>query len=87
VIVVVPGLLRSYTKGIERVELPQVETLRDVLDALNERYPGMRFRLIDETGAIRRHVKLFVDSTLAADLSLAVHDAREVMIVGALSGG
>jgi len=86
-IVLIPGLLRSYTGGVGRVELPSTGTLGEALAALDTRYPGMRFRIVDEQGAIRRHIKLFVDSELAPDLSVPVRSSRELMIVGALSGG
>ena len=86
-IVLIPGLLRSYTNGAERVAVGPVATLGDALDALDARYAGMRFRIVDEQGAIRRHIRIFVDGRMAPDLGIRVAEAREVMIVGALSGG
>jgi len=86
-IVGIPGLLRSYTAGADRVELEANGTLAEALDALDARYPGLRFRIVDEQAAIRPHIKLFVDGVLARNLSLPLDSARELMIVGALSGG
>jgi len=86
----IPGLLRSYTNGAECVDVhvaPAAPTLADALEALNERYPGMRFRIVDEQGAIRAHIKIFVDGGLARDLATPVRTDGELMIVGALSGG
>ncbi|HEY1329356.1 MAG TPA: MoaD/ThiS family protein [Casimicrobiaceae bacterium] len=85
--------LRSYTGAAETAvavpvlapELPP--TLRGVLAALDLAYPGIRFRMIDEQGNVRRHIKLFVGSSLARDLSTPIPAGAEVMIVAALSGG
>jgi hypothetical protein len=87
VIVRIPGLLRSYTEGAVAVELAAPATLDEALRALDVRFPGLRFRIIDEQDAIRPHIKLFVDGELARDLAAAIPAARELMIVGALSGG
>ena len=86
-IVRIPGLLRSYTNGVETVEVATAATLAEVLDTLDARFPGFRFRIVDEQAAIRPHIKLFVDGVLARNLSLPMAAAAELMIVGALSGG
>ena len=86
-IVRIPGLLRSYTAGAATVALPKHATLDGALRDLDARFPGMRFRIIDEQNAIRPHIKLFVDGELARDLAAATGSSRELMIVGALSGG
>lgn len=86
-IVRIPGLLRSYTAGADRVALGTHATLGDALVALDGQFPGLRFRIVDEQGAIRPHIKLFVDSVLARTLSTPTATAGEVLIVGALSGG
>ncbi len=89
----IPTVLQSYTKGAEvyvavpvlAPELPP--TLGGVLAALDGAYPGIRFRMIDEQGSVRPHVKLFVDSLLTRDLRTPIAAGATVMIVGALSGG
>jgi molybdopterin synthase sulfur carrier subunit len=86
-IVRIPGLLRSYTAGEEVVDLSTPPTLGEALRALDARFPGLRFRIIDEQDSVRPHIKLFVDGELARDLAAAIPAARELMIVGALSGG
>jgi molybdopterin converting factor small subunit len=86
----IPGLLRSYTRGAERVvlDLPSGRaTLADALADLDARFPGLRFRIVDEQGSIRPHIKIFVDGVLARDLATATRPDCEVMVVGALSGG
>ena len=86
-IVRIPGLLRSYTGGVDTVEMATADTLADVLAALDARYPGLRFRIIDEQSAIRPHIKVFVDGVIAKHLATPVAASRELMIIGALSGG
>lgn len=86
----IPGLLRSYTKGAETVVLDlrgPAPTLADALAEIDRRFPGFKFRLIDEQGAIRPHIKIFLDGELARDLKTVARPAAELMIVGALSGG
>jgi len=84
--VVIPGPLRSYTEELSQVEADG-GTLGAVLADLDRRYPGMRFRMIDEQDAIRRHIRIFVngEQVRALDVQLACTD--EVFIVQALSGG
>jgi len=86
-IVRIPGLLRSYTNGASSIELAPAATLAAALADLDARFPGLRFRIIDEQDHIRPHIKLFVDGELARQLSVAVDASAELMIVGALSGG
>ncbi|HZQ61143.1 MAG TPA: MoaD/ThiS family protein [Casimicrobiaceae bacterium] len=84
----IPGLLRSYTRGASEVALErELRTLDDALRELDRRYPGLRFRIVDEQHRVRQHIKLFVDARLVRDLATPITDARELMIVGALSGG
>jgi len=86
-IVRIPSQLHSYTRGADRVELASLATLGDAMNALDARYPGLRFRIIDEQGAVRPHIKLFVDGELVRDLARPIGFVAELMIVGALSGG
>ena len=85
--VLIPGLLRSYTAGVDTVVLPDHVTLDAALRDLNARYPGLRFRVVDEQDAIRPHIKMFVDGELARRLDMPLAGSAELMIVGALSGG
>jgi molybdopterin synthase sulfur carrier subunit len=84
--VVVPTHLRSYTGGAAAVE-GEGATLGDVLDDLDARFPGLRFRVVDEQGRIRPHVKFFVDGAQAHALTAPVGEEATVQIVAALSGG
>jgi len=84
--VLVPGPLRSYTNDAATVDADG-ETLADVVTDLDRRHSGIRFRIIDEHGHIRRHIKFFINGAQARDLTPRLTDADEVMIVCALTGG
>ena len=84
--VLIPGPLRDYTANAAAVSADG-STLASLLADLDRRFPGLRFRIIDEQGRIRRHIKFFVDGVQAKDLSPVLDGATEVMIVCALSGG
>ncbi len=81
-----PTPLVEYTDGLR-----EVEAMGDSLDALlrdlDRRYPGIRFRMIDEQGQIRAHIKLFVNAELQRDLAAPLRADDNVLIVAALSGG
>lgn len=83
--VLIPGALLSYT-GQNWVEAAGT-TVADVIDDLEARYPGIRFRMVDEQGNIRRHMRMFFDSEMVLELSQALRDDGELLIVQALSGG
>ena len=84
--VLIPSPLRSYTAGASAVTADGA-TLDDLVHDLDRRYPGLRFRIIDEQGAIRQHIKCFVNAESASDLKPELRASDEVMIVCALSGG
>ncbi len=84
--VAIPSQLRDYTGGHAQVEA-RGATLVELLADLERRYPGIRFRMIDEQDAIRRHIKIFVNQEQTRDLDAALAANDEVTIVGALSGG
>ena len=81
-----PSPLDSYTGGLRTIDL-KGESLGAVLDALDGRFPGVKFRIVDERGCLRRHINLFVNEDLVTDLARRLAPSDEVMIVAALSGG
>ena len=83
--VLIPSALRSYTES-GWVEANGT-TLDAVLADLDRHYPGIRFRMIDEQGRIRPHIRFFVGGVQARDLSQALDANAELLIVQALSGG
>ena len=84
--IVLPTPLAEYTAQRREVEASGA-TLTEVLDDLDRRYPGIRFRIIDEQDAIRPHIKIFVNRALARSLDRPVAEGDEVRVVAALSGG
>lgn len=84
--VIVPSPLRSYTAGRSQVEGAGT-TLAELLDDLEARFPGIRFRIVDEQDRIREHIRFFVDGELARDLRHPLGAHQEVFIACALSGG
>jgi len=84
--VLVPSPLFSYTRGRSEVEAAG-RTLAEVMADLDVRFPGLRFRVVHEQGAIREHVRMWVSGTLARSLDVPVSHDDEVVIVAALSGG
>lgn len=84
--VILPTPVTDYTGGRREVEAEGVD-LDAVLHDLDRRYPGIRFRMIDEQDRIRPHIKLFVNRTLTANLAIPLGANDELLIVAALSGG
>jgi molybdopterin converting factor small subunit len=84
--VFVPTPLRSYTGQQACVEA-QGSTVNELLADLERRYPGIRFRMIDEQDAIRPHIRIFVNAEQTLDLGAPLGPADEVQILQALSGG
>ncbi|HYM43300.1 MAG TPA: MoaD/ThiS family protein [Steroidobacteraceae bacterium] len=78
--------LHSYTSGAAMVEA-RGGTLAEVLGDLERRFPGIRFRVIDEQSRIRPHLRLFVNLREARDLSAPVDGGDTVHVICALSGG
>ena len=63
--VLAPSQLHAYTGGASRLEAAG-ETVDAVLDDLDRRFPGLKFRIIDEQDRIRPHMRLFVGGDAAA---------------------
>ena len=62
-------------------------TLEELLRDLDRRYPGLRFRIVDEQDRMRPHVRFFVDGDQVFDLGRRLEPGESVQIVQALSGG
>ena len=83
--VLIPGALRSYTRE------SQVEAQGDTLDALftelERRYPGLRFRVVDEQNLLRANMRIFVNGLGVRELGHPLQPDDFVAVVQALSGG
>ena len=82
----IPDPLRSYTEQQAVVDADGT-TVAAVLADLDRRYPGIRFRMVDEQNRIRKHMKVFVNDESVRDLDTAITDRDEITIMQALSGG
>jgi molybdopterin synthase sulfur carrier subunit len=80
------ALLRSYTGGASVVEANGT-TLDEVLDDLDRRFRGIRFRIVDEQDRLRPHVRFFVNGIDTREIATALDEGDRIYIVGALSGG
>ena len=85
----VPTILRTYTSGAAEVQA-EGTTLGDVVESLEASYPGIRARLLDDAGKLRRFVNVYVgdeDVRFADGLQTPVADGGEVSVIPAVAGG
>jgi sulfur-carrier protein len=86
VVVLLPTvLLRLFPGAPRHIELRSV-TVREAIDALDARWPGMRDRLCDSTPCIRRHINIFVAGERAT-LETPLAPGMEMLVMTAMSGG
>ena len=85
----IPTILRSYT-GDESQVSAEGDTLAQVLDSLESSHPGIKARVVDESGALRRFVNVYVaeeDVRFADGLDTATPDNTQISIIPAVAGG
>jgi len=85
----IPTILRTYTDGASEVSASG-GTLAEVLDDLDTSYPGIKARILDEQGAIRRFVNVYVgndDVRFLDALQTATDDGAQVSVIPAVAGG
>ncbi|RMG99228.1 MAG: MoaD/ThiS family protein [Deltaproteobacteria bacterium] len=85
----IPTPLRKFTGGQETVTV-SAGTVRELVDALESAHPGIKERIVDESGAIRRFVNVFVgdeDIRFLDGIDTSVGENDEVSIVPAIAGG
>jgi len=82
----IPTPLRSYTTQHSEVEV-EGTSLAEILAALDQRYPGFRFRIITEQDTIRPHIRIFINDEHAMHLTAPLRPDDRLYIVCALSGG
>ena len=90
----IPSALRKWTGGRDIIDLPLEPDTRmcaaEVIEALARDHPGLRDRVLDEQGALRRHVNIFIDGENArhlGGLSAQVKPDSEMWIHPSISGG
>ena len=85
----VPTILRSYTGGANEV-MADGGTLAEVLDSLESGHPGIRARVLDDAGALRRFVNIYVgddDVRFIGGLEATIADGAKISIIPAVAGG
>jgi molybdopterin converting factor small subunit len=85
----IPTILRTYTGGESEVTA-EGATLADVLDDLEARFSGIRARILDDAGEIRRFVNVYVgndDVRFLDGLATATSDGAQLSIIPAVAGG
>ena len=85
----IPTPLRKYTGGAEAVTA-EGATVAAIVADLDKRHPGIRERICDESGAVRRFVNIFVngeDIRFLQNLDTAVKAGDEISVVPAIAGG
>ena len=87
----IPSYLVSFTGGQSSLALADSPAIvSDALESLWKLHPGLRDRILDEQGAVRQHINIFVGEEairFADGLSTRVPDGAEILIVPAVSGG
>ena len=83
--VLIPSPLRPYTD--QRIVEAGGQTLAELLADLESKFPGIRFRMINEQDEMRAHMRFFVNGEQVFDLGFALTPGDEIQIVQALSGG
>jgi len=85
----VPTILRPYTKGASEVSV-EGATLSEVLESLDTSFPGIKGRVLDDSGELRRFVNVYVDNDdvrFAEGLQTNIKDGGQVSIIPAVAGG
>ena len=85
----IPSPLRRLTNGADKVQVDS-EDLSGCIDGLEQKFPGLKERLIDEDGNLRHFVNVYVngeDIRFIDDIQTKVSSGDEVSIVPAVAGG
>jgi molybdopterin synthase sulfur carrier subunit len=85
----IPTILRTYTGGESEVSA-EGDTLSAVLDDLDSSYSGIKGRILDEAGQLRRFVNVYVgndDVRFLDDLQTATPDGIQISVIPAVAGG
>jgi len=85
----VPTILRDYTSG-EREVSAQGATIGEVIDDLDHRYPGIKGRILDESGKLRRFINVYLDDEdvrFREELDTPTAEGAVVSVIPAVAGG
>jgi len=84
-----PGALRDAAGGETKLSASG-ETLRELITDIDRRHPGFASRVLDEVGALRSYVNVYIgdeDARTRGGSGAAVPDGSEVMVIPAMAGG
>ena len=79
-------MLESYTGGKSEVQASG-RNLSELLADLDEQFPGIRFRFVNEQDKLRPHMRIFVNKAAIRSLNVELEATDEVIILQSLSGG
>ena len=85
----VPTPLRKYTQGADEVNA-QGSNVKSLVDDLEKNYPGIKERICDEAGKVRRFVNVYVngdDIRFLQNLDTSIKEGDNIAIVPAIAGG
>lgn len=86
----IPTPLREYTDGNDRIELAAA-TVREALESLAARHPGLRRHLFADDGRLRRYVNIYLNDAdiryLEGGEGARLHNGDELRIVPSIAGG
>lgn len=85
----IPGPLRDSCAGASKLQI-EATTVRNLLETLERLYPALHRSVCDDTGAVRRHINIFVNTQHMRDrsgLDTSLASGDEVTILPAVSGG
>ncbi len=85
----VPTPLRKLTDGADEVNA-QGDTVKALVDDLEQKFPGIKERICDETGKIRRFVNLYIngdDIRFLQNMETSIREGDSISIVPAIAGG
>lgn len=86
----IPTPLRKLTKELEVVEIDSCTAIRQMIDSLEKTYPGIKERLCDEKGEVRRFINVYLndeDIRFLKGQDTALKSGDEISIVPAIAGG
>ncbi|MCH7837149.1 MAG: MoaD family protein [Chloroflexi bacterium] len=86
----IPTPLRKLTNELDTITADESETLAQLIDVIEGQYPGLKERICDETGELRRFVNVYVngeDVRFLSGLQTSLEPGAEVSIVPAVAGG
>jgi molybdopterin converting factor small subunit len=85
----IPTILRSYTNGESEVDADG-GTVAEVLESLDTSYPGIKARILDDEGSIRRFVNVYVgndDVRFLEALDTSTPEGAQISVIPAVAGG